>query len=259
MSFSSSDSTGKERDEETGYGYFGARYMDHELMTSWLSVDPMADKYPNISPYAYCAWNPVKLVDSDGQNWKVVVNHENKSITIIAQYAVKEKDKQSAEIAIKTWNDLSGKYNLKVGNEKYNIVFDLSLISESEYKESCSYHNSYRLVSKLNKPNALGTTLIRRISVLEANKDDYVASSHEIGHSLGLEHHVGTKGLMEEDGGRLSGHHEITKDDILNVIYNAFHPEKKNEDSGTGYGTFEMIGNSTIDITKRHNIDVLDN
>lgn len=59
-------STGKERDEETGYGYFGARYMDHELMTMWLSVDPMADKYPSISPYAYCAWNPVRLVDPDG-------------------------------------------------------------------------------------------------------------------------------------------------------------------------------------------------
>lgn len=59
--------TGKERDEETGYGYFGARYMDHELMTMWLSVDPMADKYPSISPYAYCNWNPVKLVDPDGR------------------------------------------------------------------------------------------------------------------------------------------------------------------------------------------------
>ena len=59
--------TGKERDEETGYGYFGARYMDHELMTGWLSVDPMADKYPSISPYAYCAWNPVRLVDPDGK------------------------------------------------------------------------------------------------------------------------------------------------------------------------------------------------
>ena len=58
--------TGKEKDTETGYGYFGARYMDHELMTMWLSVDPMADKYPSISPYAYCAWNPVKLVDPDG-------------------------------------------------------------------------------------------------------------------------------------------------------------------------------------------------
>ena len=61
--------TGKERDEETGYGYFGARYMDHELMTMWLSVDPMADKYPSISPYAYCAWNPVKLIDPDGMDW----------------------------------------------------------------------------------------------------------------------------------------------------------------------------------------------
>lgn len=69
MCFSRSNSTGKERDEETGYGYFGARYMDHELMTMWLSVDPMADKYPSISPYAYCAWNPVKLVDPDGREW----------------------------------------------------------------------------------------------------------------------------------------------------------------------------------------------
>ena len=59
--------TGTEKDEETGYGYFGARYMDHELMTMWLSVDPIADKYPSISPYAYCAWNPVRLIDPDGR------------------------------------------------------------------------------------------------------------------------------------------------------------------------------------------------
>ena len=67
--------TGKERDEETGYGYFGARYMDHELMTMWLSVDPLADKYPSISPYAYCAWNPIKLVDPDGQEINPVYNY----------------------------------------------------------------------------------------------------------------------------------------------------------------------------------------
>ena len=59
--------TGKERDSETGFSYFGARYYDSDLMTGWLSVDPMADKYPGLSPYAYCAWNPVKLVDPDGR------------------------------------------------------------------------------------------------------------------------------------------------------------------------------------------------
>lgn len=62
--------TGKERDEETGYDYFGARYYSSAL-PMWLSVDPLADKYPNISPYAYCEWNPIKFVDPDGR--KIVV------------------------------------------------------------------------------------------------------------------------------------------------------------------------------------------
>ena len=70
--------TGKEKDPETGYSYFGARYLDHELMTCWLSVDPMSDKYPGISPYAYCAWNPVRLVDPDG-NWPWNPKHIRKA------------------------------------------------------------------------------------------------------------------------------------------------------------------------------------
>ena len=75
--------TGKERDKETGYGYFGARYMDHELMTMWLSVDPMSDKYPSVSPYAYCAWNPVKLVDPDGEE---ISTHTDKDGNVVMVY-----------------------------------------------------------------------------------------------------------------------------------------------------------------------------
>ena len=37
--------TGKERDEETGYGYFGARYYDANLLTGFVSVDRFSDKY----------------------------------------------------------------------------------------------------------------------------------------------------------------------------------------------------------------------
>ncbi|MEI6697267.1 MAG: hypothetical protein WCO13_14530 [Bacteroidota bacterium] len=33
-----------------------------------LSVDPLSDKYPSISPYAYCIWNPVKFVDPNGKD-----------------------------------------------------------------------------------------------------------------------------------------------------------------------------------------------
>lgn len=35
----------------------------------WLSVDPLANKYPNISPYAYCGWNPINAIDPDGRDW----------------------------------------------------------------------------------------------------------------------------------------------------------------------------------------------
>ena len=58
----------KERDAETGLSYFGSRYYSSDLSV-WLSVDPMSDKYPSLSPYTYCADNPVKLVDPNGEDW----------------------------------------------------------------------------------------------------------------------------------------------------------------------------------------------
>ena len=58
--------TGKERDWETGYDYFGARFYDHRKGI-WNSVDPLADKYPNVTPYLYCNGNPIMLVDPDGR------------------------------------------------------------------------------------------------------------------------------------------------------------------------------------------------
>ena len=63
--------TGKERDVETGYDYFGARYYS-PMIGHWLSPDPLANKYPNISPYAYCGWNPLRYVDPNGKEICIV-------------------------------------------------------------------------------------------------------------------------------------------------------------------------------------------
>ena len=56
----------KEKDPETGLSYFGSRYYSSDLSV-WLSVDPMSDKYPSLSPYVYCANNPVRCVDPNGE------------------------------------------------------------------------------------------------------------------------------------------------------------------------------------------------
>jgi len=58
---------GKEKDEETGYNNYGARYY-YDWASIWLSVDPMSDKYPHVTSYNYCANNPVMLVDPDGRD-----------------------------------------------------------------------------------------------------------------------------------------------------------------------------------------------
>ena len=57
---------GKELDEETGFYYYGARYYNPKF-SIWLSVDPLAEKFPSISPYVYCAKNPINAIDPDGR------------------------------------------------------------------------------------------------------------------------------------------------------------------------------------------------
>ncbi len=58
---------GKELDEETGLYYYGARYYDPKS-SIWISVDPLAEKYTSISPYAYVANNPINAIDPDGRD-----------------------------------------------------------------------------------------------------------------------------------------------------------------------------------------------
>lgn len=57
----------KELDEETGMYYYGARYYDPRI-SQFLSSDRFAKKYPNLTPYSYCANNPINAVDVRGDS-----------------------------------------------------------------------------------------------------------------------------------------------------------------------------------------------
>ena len=110
----------KERDSETGLSYFGSRYYSSDLSV-WLSVDPMSDKYASLSPYVYCADNPVRLVDPDGEDWVERVVHGQKEIyydrSVKCQADVNRK-----------YGEKSGLRHLadgtKVGNGKYTVYND---------------------------------------------------------------------------------------------------------------------------------------
>ena len=85
---------GKEFDQETGLYYYGARYMNPKT-SLWYGVDPLAETYETIGGYVYCAGNPVKFVDPNGEKITdpknriaVYINKQGK--IIFTKYATKD-------------------------------------------------------------------------------------------------------------------------------------------------------------------------
>ena len=113
--------SGKEKDVETGYSYFGARYYDSDL-SIWLSVDPMSDKYPHQSGYVYCSNSPAKRIDPNG----------------LTDYAVNG--------TIRTINDGHNDIRIEVSQRQFNKLqkkFDKSGKSYERYRTKLMEKNGY--------------------------------------------------------------------------------------------------------------------
>ena len=65
---------GKEYDKETGLSYFGARFYD-PLTGRFISRDPVKQDFSPIThnPYPYCANNPLKYVDPNGEFFWIAI------------------------------------------------------------------------------------------------------------------------------------------------------------------------------------------
>ena len=78
----------------------------HPTLSIWLSVDPMADKYPGVSPYVYCGNNPVRLVDPNGRTWK------EKKDGRFASYLINQAKMRQAELLKKNYSIESEEYKM---------------------------------------------------------------------------------------------------------------------------------------------------
>lgn len=135
--FLPSDFNGKEKDYESGFHYYGARYYWSEVLTGWLSVDPMSDKYPDISPYSYCHWNPIILIDPLGESDRKFVDYEtgeslgeiddgvDETVKITQEdYAMLQKmhtyDENGGDEKYTKYNEMIDKYS--IGKVGYDIA-----------------------------------------------------------------------------------------------------------------------------------------
>ena len=72
--------SGKELDKISGLDWydFSARHLD-PAYCRFTTPDPLAEQYPHLSPYAYCANNPLTYVDPDGRDIVVLINSDGAS------------------------------------------------------------------------------------------------------------------------------------------------------------------------------------
>ena len=200
----------KEKDSETGLSYFGSRYYSSDL-SIWLSVDPMASKYPSLSPYVYCADNPVKLVDPNGDS--IINGYKEAYFYFLNQYTEAQKkldafgnDKTAdgyneAKIeydrAAETYKEVSflyktvevarsnvEKYNEELYNQMNSIENGSNSVDIRLYIDySLDRYGNHRIPKQANCPSSINIFLNPNAKFDEF-MDMGIVLSHELGHLL---------------------------------------------------------------------------
>jgi len=135
--------------------------LQPDIVSMWLSPDPLSDEYPSWSPYAYCANNPIFFIDPDGRDIVPTNEAGNMAVTsYLNNFSVKTQNKafglyptsgndpksgaypiyssinKGAPYTQEKFTKLLGKEGKKMSatelNEAYS--FYLGLASESQYK-----------------------------------------------------------------------------------------------------------------------------
>ena len=65
---------------------YGARQY-YSVVPAWDRVDPLCEKYYNISPYAYCMGNPIRFIDPDGKAINISGQYQTEALKSIQEYS----------------------------------------------------------------------------------------------------------------------------------------------------------------------------
>ncbi len=160
---------GMERDEEVkgaGNSYdFGARMQDPRL-GRWLSIDPLAAKYPAFSPYNFALNTPIWAMDPDGR---------------IVEYANAET-KQAVESAMAADPKFAKSIQTLINSD---VVYVYSLTGTVDYNKPTS-----KGVTDLGATSSDGSQINIGFSLIENSVRDgkNTALYHETEHGLQFEH-----------------------------------------------------------------------
>ena len=156
--------TEKERDNETNYDYFGARYYNSKLGV-WLQVDPLSEKYPGWSPYAYTLCNPLRYTDPNGMDTTSVNANASydaeTDIETITETTVEHINPGTKDFAVVTTT------NTATIDSEGNIVVDQTVESMTNAGVS-TYSNPNATVANFSKQVG---GIVQKASTFRTTKD----------------------------------------------------------------------------------------
>ena len=152
---------GKEFDKMHGintYDYGARQY--NPVLGRWDRVDPLSEKYYDVSPYTYCGNNPVRYIDPDGKKI-VLIGSQEERMKMLSYLQRLTNDnlfvnRKTGEVTIggKRWDNRNKK--LDVGTSLLRDVIGHDLTTEIKIGPK-NDENRYHAYFRQNKSNGKGS------------------------------------------------------------------------------------------------------
>lgn len=119
---------------------FDARIYDSRI-GRWLSLDPLASKYPGLSPYNFAVNSPILFIDPNGKEAVVTVDkNEDGGGTIVIKATIYltgvNANETKASIMNKRFSDYAQDRTVNVNGESWTVKFEVNYEYKSDISES---------------------------------------------------------------------------------------------------------------------------
>lgn len=129
-----------------------SKTLNEQEMARWFGVDPLAEKYSSLSPYAYCNNNPVKYIDPNGMYFtdsmeemiNMIMGNVNSMYSSYEQREQRLLGKLGGDISDRKRNRLMNRLSNVNSNmmELDNMKFEIGLMRESSQGYDFLINNS---------------------------------------------------------------------------------------------------------------------
>ena len=169
---------------------YGARMYDPKYNIRWNSVDPLAEKFLYLSPFAFCAGNPIKFMDPNGRK---IVDAQGNLLYHDGKWTDAAKGTAAMVIGNAIMRTNMGRilWN-RLSDAEYNITFELHPGKGKIKKEL-----GVTITNRINDERISAAIHIYKGSIAEQSKPQYTGERAQRLRSLSEEDRIGMIGVHE--------------------------------------------------------------